>query len=88
MANFMGGSAPAMASQIAEGYILLSMNTLRGYLPGELASLRVELEKLQRDARAVVPPQDDALAQQARNRKIARISSALQVVVNKMTTRS
>ena len=87
MANFMGGSAPAMANQIAEGYILLSASTLRGYLPGELASLRVELEKLQRDARAVVPPQDDALAQQARNRKIARISSALQVVVNKMTTR-
>ena len=87
MANFMGGSAPAMANQVAEGYILLSANTLRGYLPGELASLRVELEKLQRDARAVVPPQDDALAQQARNRKIARISSALQVVVNKMTAR-
>ena len=87
MANFMGGSAPAMANQIAEGYILLSTSTLRGYLPGELASLRVELEKLQRDARAVVPPQDDALAQQARNRKIARLSSALQVVVNKMTAR-
>ncbi len=87
MANFMGGSAPAMANQIAEGYILLSTNTLRGYLLGDLASLRVELEKLQRDARAVVPPPDDALAQQARNRKIARISSALQVVMNKMTVR-
>lgn len=87
MANFMGGSAPAMANQIAEGYILLSLNTLRGFMPGELALLRTELEKLQRDARAVVPPQDDALAQQARNRKIARLSSALQVVVNKMTTR-
>jgi hypothetical protein len=87
MANFMGGSAPAMANQIAEGYILLSANTLRGFLPGELSLLRVELEKLQRDARAVVPPQDDALAQQARNRKIARISSALQVVTNKMTAR-
>ena len=87
MANFMGGSAPAMANQIAEGYILLSANTLRAFLPGELALLRTELEKLQRDARAVVPPQDDALAQQARNRKIARLSSALQVVVNKMTAR-
>jgi len=76
-----------MANQIAEGYILLSTNTLRGFLPGELGLLRTELEKLQRDARAVVPPQDDALAQQARNRKIARISSALQVVMNKMTTR-
>jgi hypothetical protein len=87
MANFMGGSAPAMANQIAEGYILLSTNTLRSFLPAELALLRTELEKLQRDARAVVPPQDDALAQQARNRKIARLSSALQVVVNKMTAR-
>jgi hypothetical protein len=87
MANYMGGSAPAMANQIAEGYILLSTNTLRSFAPGELALLRQELEKLQRDARAVVPPQDDALAQQARNRKIARLSSALQVVVNKMTTR-
>ena len=87
MANFMGGSAPAMANQICEGYILLSANTLRGFLPGELASLKVEIEKLQREARAVVPPQDDALAQQARNRKIARLSSALQIIVNKMTTR-
>ena len=87
MANYMGGSAPAMASQIAEGYILVSANTVRGFTPGELANLRVELEKLQRDARAVVPPQDDALAQQARNRRIARISSAIQVVINKMTTR-
>jgi len=87
MGNFMGGSAPAMANQICEGYILLSTNTLRGFLPGELAMLKVEIEKLQREARAVVPPQDDALAQQARNRKIARLSSALQVIVNKMTTR-
>jgi len=87
MANFMGGSAPAMANQIVEGYILLSANTLRGFTPGELMLLRVELEKLQREARAVVPPQDDALAQQARNRKIARLSSALQIVVHKMTSR-
>ena len=46
----MGGSAPAMANQIAEGYILMSANTLRGFAPGELMSLRVELEKLQRDS--------------------------------------
>ena len=87
MANFMGGSAPAMASQIAEGYILLSAGTIRGYSPGDLTLLRVELEKLQREARAVVPPQDDALANQARNRKIARISSAMQVVSGALTGR-
>ena len=87
MASFMGGSAPAMASQIAEGYILVSLNTLRGLGPGDLTLLRFELEKLQRDARAVVPPQDDAQAQQARNRKIGRLSSALSVVSNQMSTR-
>jgi hypothetical protein len=87
MANFMGGSAPAMAGQIAEGYYLLNANTLRGFNPGDLTLLKTELEKLQRDARAVVPPQDDAHANQARNRKIARISSAIQIVQNQMTGR-
>jgi hypothetical protein len=85
MGNFMGGSAPAMANQIAEGFILLSANTLRGFTDGELNLLRFELEKLQRDARAEVPPQDDAMAQQARNRKISRLSGAVQVVHNQLT---
>jgi hypothetical protein len=87
MANYMGGSAPAMANQVAEGFILLNANALRGFSPGELNLLRQELEKLQRDARAEVPPQDDALAQQARNRKIARLGSALQVINHQLTSR-
>ncbi len=87
MTGFMGGSAPAMASQVAEGYILLSSNTIRGYTPGELNLLKAELERLQRDVRAIVPPQDDALANQARNRKIGRLSSALQVVGAALMTR-
>lgn len=88
MGNFMGGSAPAMASQIEGGFILLSAQTLKGFLPGELALLRQELEKLLRDARASVPPQDDALAQQARNRRIARLSSAVQIVSAKQMARN
>ena len=87
MANYMGGSAPAMASQIGDGFILLNTNTLKGYLPGELTLLKIELEKLQREARAVVPPQDDALANQSRNRKINRLGSAIQLVGQKMTER-
>jgi hypothetical protein len=85
MGNFMGGSAPAMANQIVEGYILLSQATLKGFTNPELTLLRFELEKLQRDARAEVPPQDDANAQQARNRKISRLNSALQVVSHQLT---
>jgi hypothetical protein len=76
-----------MASQIGDGFILLNTNTLKGYLPGELTLLKIELEKLQRDARGVVPPQDDALANQARNRKINRLGSAIQLVGHKMTER-
>ena len=87
MANFMGGSASAMASQIAEGYILLNPNTLRGYSPGDLAALRAEIERLQRDTRAITPPADDAQANQVKNRKITRLSSALQVVSSKMMSK-
>ncbi len=88
MANFMGGSAPAMASQIAEGFILLSTNTLKGFLPGDLANLRQEVDKLLREVRALTPPQDDAQAQQTRSRKITRLSSAIQVVQAKITARN
>ena len=87
MANFTGGSAPAMANQILEGFVLVSPNTLRGFTPGDLSALRQEIEKLQRTIRAEVPAQDDALAQQARNRKIARLGSALQVVNSQLTGR-
>ena len=84
----MGGSAAAMANQVAEGFILLSANTLRGFTPGDLNLLRAELDKLQRETRAIVPPADDALANQARNRRIARLSSAMQIVTHKLTARN
>ena len=87
MANWMGGSAPSMAGQIVDGFILLSSANLRGFLPHELQLLRLELEKALRTIRSEVPPQDDALAQQARNRKISRVSSALQVVQNQLSAR-
>ena len=87
MANWMGGSCPAMANQIAGGFMLLSSNSLKGFLPAELQALKFELERIQRNTRAEVPPQDDALAQQARNQKISRLSSALQVIQHQMTSR-
>ena len=87
MANWMGGSCPAMANQIAGGFMLLSAANLKGFTPAELQALKFELEKQLRNTRAEVPPQDDALAQQARNHKISRLSSAVQVVQYQMTGR-
>ena len=87
MANWMGGSCPAMANQIAGGFMLLSSANLKGFQPAELQTLKFELEKILRNVRSEVPPQDDALAQQARNQRISRLSSALQVVQHQMTGR-
>ena len=50
--------------------------------------MKLAIDKLLRDVRALTPPQDDALAQQVRNRKIARLTSASQLVQAKTTTRS
>jgi hypothetical protein len=76
-----------MAGQIAGGFCTLTAANLKGFLPAELHSLKLELEKQLRNTRAEVPPQDDAPAQQARNHKIGRLSSALQVVQHQMTGR-
>ena len=76
-----------MANQILEGYFLLNKNSLKGFTPGDLGTLKNELEKLQREVRAETPAQDDAPASQLRNRKIARLSSAVQVIQHQMTAR-
>jgi hypothetical protein len=76
-----------MANQIAGGFCSVTAATLRGFLPADLTSLKLELEKQLRTARAEVPPQDDAIAQQARNHKIGRLTAALQVVNNQMYSR-
>jgi hypothetical protein len=80
MASFLGGSAYAMSKDIAEGYVLLSAVILKGFNAAELAQLRQQLEKVQREIRADQPPTDDVQAIQKRGRKISRISSALLVL--------
>lgn len=87
MANWMGGSCPAMVNQIAGGFTLVSAASLKGFTPAELSTLKFELERQLRTFRAEVPPQDDALAQQARNQRISRLTSAVQVVQHQMTGR-
>jgi hypothetical protein len=80
MGSFLGGSAYAMSKDIAEGYVLLSAAILKGFSTGELAQLRQQLEKVQREIRADQPASDDLPAIQKRGRKISRISSALLVL--------
>jgi hypothetical protein len=85
MANFIGGSAYGMATQIAEGYLLLNHTHLKKLDRGELASLQFEINKVLTEARGNQPPLDDTQAQQLRNRKISRLTGALTMVQHRMT---
>ncbi len=80
MSPYMGGSAPAMASQVADGYTLISAPQLKRLLDNELDQLQVELEKIVRDVRSEPMNLEDIPAINARNRKISRITGALQQI--------
>jgi len=80
MAPFMGGSAPAMAEQVAAGFTLITAVQLKRLTDPEMDQFQFELEKLLRDVRSEVVDQEDVAAIQARNRKISRLNGVLQQV--------
>ena len=43
MANWQGGSCPAIAGQIAGGFCTVTAASLKGFLPAELHTLKLEL---------------------------------------------
>ncbi|MFC2171044.1 hypothetical protein ACFLU6_00255 [Acidobacteriota bacterium] len=87
MGAFIGGSAYAMARDIAEGLILITPMMLRKLNKGELKTLSFELDKLLRDIRSEQPPLTDTLAIQKRSRKISRLNQATMQIRNLMTQR-
>lgn len=80
MAPFVGGSAPAMARQIADGFHLVSAVSLKRLQTPELDTLIFELEKRLRDTRSDIVDVNDIQATQQRNRKLMRIEGALRTI--------
>lgn len=80
MSPFMGGSALGMADQICEGYILLTAVQLKRLTDTEMDQLQFEVERKLRDLRGEVVPQDNMPLIQARNRKLMRLSGAVQQI--------
>jgi hypothetical protein len=76
----MGGSAPAMARQVCDGYTLLSTTNLRKLSLDQLKQLEFEMDKKLRLARGEQPGLDDQQALQERNRRISRIEGQLRVL--------
>ncbi len=82
MGSFMGGSAPAMARQVCDGYALLSPNSLKRLELTQMKQLEFEMDKKLRSSRGEQPALDDQPALLLRNRRISRIEGQLRVLRN------
>jgi len=80
MSHYIGGSAPAMARQISNGFTLVNAVMLRRFAVSELKALQFEIERKLRDLRGEPMDLSDLPSIQARNRRLTRLESALRVV--------
>jgi hypothetical protein len=81
MSRFAGGSAWAMAKDIATGFVLPTARTLERMRPAELDQLRFELDRKMRGIRGDQPDLDDIQALQDRNRQLQRLTTAQRMVM-------
>ena len=80
MATYQGGSAPAMARQICDGFTLVSQVSLKRLSLDQMTTLEFELDKRLRETRGEPVDLEDQPSLQARNRRISRIEGALRVL--------
>ena len=80
MGTYQGGSAPAMASQVCDGYSLLSQVSLKRLSLEQMTKLEFEIEKRLRTTRSDAVDLNDQPALQARNRRISRIEGAVRLL--------
>lgn len=80
MANFLGGSAFAMARDIGEGYQTVTERTFKSYTRSDLDQLAFEIEKALREIRGDNSAVAELAEVQTRNRKIQRLNTALMVL--------
>ena len=82
MSNFMGGSAFAMARDIAEGYCQATERTFRRMSAAEMSQLSHEMDRLMRELRGEATANMESAELQARNRKLQRLNSAMMILLN------
>ncbi len=87
MGTFMGGSAPAMARQVCDGFILLSPVMLKRLDIKQMELLEFELDRRLRDARSEPMDLEDQEGLQQRNRRLSRIEGGLRVLRHAMQQR-
>ena len=77
MGSFQGGSAPAMAKQICDGFTLVNQLVLKRLSIDQMTKLEFELDKRLRETRGEVVDLSDQQGLQTRNRRISRIDLEL-----------
>jgi hypothetical protein len=80
MGTYQGGSAPAMARQVCDGFSLLSQVSLKRLSLEQMTTLEFELDKRLRETRGEPVDLDDQPGLQTRNRRLSRIEGALRVL--------
>ena len=80
MAAFSGGSAWAMAREIASGYVVLTDRLIVRLARPELDKLGFELDRKMREVRGGQPSLEDIEALRLRNRQLQRLTSARRIL--------
>jgi hypothetical protein len=80
MGSFLGGSAPAMARQICDGFTLMSPVVVKKLDIKQMEMLEFELDRRLRDTRSEPMDLADQEALNQRNRRVTRIEGALRVL--------
>ncbi|HYO11950.1 MAG TPA: hypothetical protein VE685_02000 [Thermoanaerobaculia bacterium] len=72
-----GGSAWAMARDVAEGYLAVTERTFRTMTRADLDQLNFEIDRHMRELRGDQPALEDIQAIQLRQRRLQRLNTAL-----------
>ena len=80
MSGFAGGSAWAMAREIAGGFILVTDRTFRPMSPAQVNQLGHEIERLLRELRGGATSEEALLELQVRQRKIQRLNTTMMIL--------
>lgn len=78
--GFPGGSAYAMARDVAEGYLLVTERTFKTMNRTDLDQTVFEIDRYLRELRGDQPALDDLPAIQLRQRRMQRLNGALVMV--------
>jgi hypothetical protein len=76
----ISGNPHKLAADIAEGYLSVTMATLRKYTPVELKTISTNLNIVMREVRREQVSLEDVMALKKRNMKLQRVNNALSII--------